>query len=68
MSELAINIGCLFYPQTVSFFLSTQNRSISRSELAGHQVELPQSWVEFTQQALQRAATDASVPGQVEDV
>lgn len=48
--------------------VSTECGSVSRSELAGHQVELPQRWGKVTQQALQSASADATVPGQIEDL
>lgn len=53
------------FPSSV---VSTECGSVSRRELAGHQVELLQRWGEVTQQALQSTSADATVPGQIEDL
>lgn len=47
---------------------STQKRSIGGSELTGHQVELPQRWLESKRRALQSPSPHAAVPGQIQDL
>lgn len=49
-------------------WVSTQKRSISSSELTGHQVELPQRWLRVEQRALQSPSPHAAVPGQIQDL